>query len=440
MSKKINYPKVIFVGRTNVGKSTLFNRLINKKKSIVFPTEGVTRDYVQETITWNDVTFELIDTGGYSFKRAQNDITKRVQEKVTDLLQSSDILLFVCDGKNGLVNEDKLIAKIIHKLKKPTALLINKADNTKALEENLSDFYALGFKTIITVSGIHSIGIRTLLDFITDTLGTQKEIKAQEIQHKIVIIGKPNVGKSSLMNLLARHERSIISPVPGTTREAISHPVFYCHDLIQLTDTPGVRKHAKVTEDLEELMVKSSLGAVREADTILVMIDASQGKISDQELKLLFYAYEQKKKILALFNKIDLLNEYTEKTLKSSCDEYKFILNKLSCLFVSCITQKNIPQIFNELKKIWALCSQEFNSSEVNEYVQEALKNKPFYHNRIQLKIFKIRNIKSQIPTFVLHVNYPEWFGQAQIGCIENILRTKYSLKGCPLQFHIRGV
>lgn len=431
------YPKVVLVGRTNVGKSTLFNRLAQEKKSIVFEREGVTRDYIQTIITWDDKTFELIDTGGISYKKSIDDIWKQVQEKVFTLLTNTQLILFVCDGKNGLIEEDRQIAKLLHKVNRPTVLLLNKADNQNALNENMHDFYALGFKTIIPVSGIHGIGISTVLNLIVQTVTTPEEI-SQELSHKITIIGKPNVGKSSLMNLLAQYERSIVSPIAGTTREAVTHTVFHCSDLVQLTDTAGVRRHARVDDDLEELMVKSSLQTVRCSDTVLVMIDASQGKISDQELKLLFYAYEQKKYILAIFNKTDLLDDYSRLLLEQSLEEYEFIFDKIPHLRISCLTKKNVIKVWEEIEKIWQRSQQIFNSTEVNELVQEELKTKPLFHSGFALKVFKIRHIQSSILTFVLHVNHPRWFGQTQIGCIENIIRRHYDLKGCPIQFSIR--
>lgn len=440
MSKHLQYPKVILVGRTNVGKSTLFNRLVSEKKSIVFDREGVTRDYVQQPITWQDKTFELIDTGGILSKKIDNSIAQQAQEKALNLFNQAALLLFIVDGKNGLTLEDRAIAKILFKTKKPIVVLVNKADNHNALEENMAEFYTLGCKTIIQVSGIHGIGINTLLNTIVETLKNDTPTVIEKPAHNIVIIGKPNVGKSSLMNILANQERSIVSDIAGTTRESISQNIYYCHDLIQLTDTAGIRKKARIDDDLETLMVKSSFASVDEADTVIIMFDASQGKLSDQELKLLFYTFEQKKCMLAIFNKIDLLDDYKKLTLAQDLESYAFILNKIPILNISCLTQKNTSYIFNELSKIWQRCQQEFHSTSINEHVQEALKYKILYHTGIQLKLFKIRSILAPIPTFVLHVNKPEWFGESELNCIENILRKGYDLKGCPVKFIVKGI
>lgn len=440
MNKSFDYPKVLLVGRTNVGKSTLFNRLTDSRKSIVFEREGVTRDYIHEIVTWNDKTFDLVDTGGLTFKKHDDVIWKRIQEKVMALLNSASVILFVCDAKNGLIEEDQIIAKILHKTKKPTFLLLNKADNHNSFEENMPEFYKLGFKSIIPVSAIHGTGVGTLLDSVVKALGDEQLGTVEEPAYKVVIIGKPNVGKSSLMNLLINQERSIVSDIAGTTREAVSEMLYHCSDLIELTDTAGVRRQARVSDDLETLMVKSSLQAIKDANIVIVMVDASEGKISDQELKLLFYAHEQKKMVIAVFNKTDLLNEYSRLLLDQSLKEYAFILNKIPQVSTSCITQKNVSKIFHEIQNVWKRCKQEFQSTDVNDRVKNELKTIPLYNKGQQLKLFKIRHVRAAIPTFVLHVNEPKWFGESELGCIENILRRNYDLRGCPIQFSVKEV
>ena len=437
----MHYPTVLLVGRTNVGKSTLFNRLITKNKSIVFEQEGVTRDYLEEIVTWNDKTFKLIDTGGLSFKKSTAEIDKQVQEKVRALLHKADLLLFVCDLKNGLIQEDILIADTLRKTKKPLFLLLNKADNTKVTEDNLPDFYTLGFHEIIPTSAIHGTGIGTLLNKVVDTIPEPTIGEIEKPHYNIVIVGKPNVGKSSLMNLLIHQERSIVSDIAGTTREAISENVYHCSDLIQVTDTAGVRRKSRVTDDLETLMVKSSLNAVREADIVLLMIDTSEGQIADQELKLLFHAYESKKPIIIILNKADLLEKdlYAKDRLQQNMAEYEFIFTKIPQLFVSCLTKKNVSKILNQVKKVIERCRQDFNATPLLEIVKGELERKPLYHKKTPLKVFSIKSIKqASIPTFLLLVNYPQWFGQTQLGCIENIIRRNYDLKGCPIKFNLQ--
>ncbi len=439
MSTLLSPPKVLLVGRTNVGKSTLFNRLTQQKLSIVFEREGVTRDYLQELISWDSKTFALIDTGGFSFAKNQDDIGKRVQEKVVELLSYASLILFVCDGKNGLTQEDIKIAQILRRSNKPVFLLINKADNMHGMEEHMPEFYKLGFETVIPVSGIHGIGIATLLNGIVEAIPLPVEHEEKAPSYNVALIGRPNVGKSSLMNLLIEHERSIVSPIAGTTREAISDTTYYCNDLIQVTDTAGVRRSRNVDDDLEQLMVKSSLQAVREANLVLIMVDASEGKIADQELKLLFYAYEQQKMVVVIFNKIDLLNEYTNSTLEQSIAEYEFILKKIPQIWISCLTHRNVGKIFAEIQNVWQRCNQKFNPVEVDEIVKNGLASMHLYHTGQELKLKKIRPLEGRIPTFLLKVNHPEWFGPSQLSCIENILRKHYDLKGCPIHLVTAG-
>ncbi len=438
MAKPKKLPKVLLVGRTNVGKSTLFNRLTSAKSSIVFDREGVTRDYIEEVMTWKDQTFELIDTGGISPKKVADPLCRQAQEKVHGLLHDAAVLLFVVDGKNGLVEEDRALLSLLYRTKKPIVLLINKADCQSALVETMPDFYSLGCKTILQVSGVHSMGIGTLLDTVVNLLEANEGHEIDVPAHRVAIIGKPNVGKSSLMNLLADQERSIVSDIAGTTREAVSQNVFYCSDLIKLIDTAGVRKSARINDDLESLMVRSSFAAVNQADTVIVMIDASQGKISDQELKLLFYVYESKKYMHVVLNKTDLLTEYNKLMLDQSLEEYAFVLSKLPVLNASCLTKKNIGRIFAELQKVWQRGIQEFDETILKEIVKEGLKKKFLYHGGIELKVTSIRALKSNIPTFVLRVNKPEWFGQSEQNCIENILRKEFDLKGCPVHFLLK--
>ncbi|MCB9493448.1 MAG: ribosome biogenesis GTPase Der [Epsilonproteobacteria bacterium] len=440
MTKKVSLPTVLLVGRTNVGKSTLFNRLIDDKKSIVYEQEGVTRDYLHETMTWDGKTFDLIDTGGFSLARGKDEITSLVEQRVRQQLTICNVIVFVCDGKNGMIEHDRLIARELHKLKKPVLLVINKADNRNAFSENIHEFQALGFKTIIPVSALHGSGIRDLLDTVVAQLPAraQTQYLSAKPEYKVVILGKPNVGKSSLTNLLMRQDRAIVSDIAGTTREAISEMIYHAQDLFELTDTPGVRKQKKVRDDeLEGMMVKSALRAVRDADVVILMIDTTQGTVSDQELKLLFYAYEQKKMVMVLFNKTDILDDYNKSTLLSTLDEYEFIFRRIPQLWISCMSKKNVSRIYGELAKMRERCTQNFNSIQVDELIKAALGRHPLMHNKMKLRVHKVKAIPSHIPTFDMKVNFPEWFGESEIACLENILRKNFDLKGCPISITV---
>lgn len=439
MIRKKNYPIVLLVGRMNVGKSALFNRLSNTTKSIVFDKEGVTRDYIHETIEWNDKTFTLVDTGGLRMTRGnKEEILQKVKENVFDLFDKATLFLFVCDVKTGVTQEDQIIAQQLHKTKKPVALLLNKSDNKNLLTENRHDFLALGFETILPVSAIHGFGIVQLFDFITTHL-CQTPIKdEEETAYSVAIIGKPNVGKSSLMNLLIKEERSIVSPIPGTTREPITEKIHFYQQAIELTDTAGLRRKSKIDEPLETLMARSSLQSIQSADIVLIVFDASQAALSQQEFKLIFYAFEQKKSIIVLFNKTDLLTPDTKDLLQNALSEYEYFFKKVPCLWISCKTEKNVGTILAEIKQLWERQHQHLNSTQVNEIVQGYLSKKPLFHKTNRIKIFKIRHVSARIPTFVLHVNHPEWLNDSHLGFIENILRKHYNFKGCPINFALR--
>jgi GTP-binding protein len=439
MKKVKKYPNVVIVGRTNVGKSTLFNRIAQQTRSIVLEKEGITRDYLEETIFWENKPFNIIDTGGISLKKQEDSILEKVRQNVLNVVEKSALILFVCDGKNGLTQEDMHLAKILHKTKKPLVLIINKADNKKAIEEHMHDFYALGIKDILCISAIHGQGVLDLLEKIHEIIPQSTEDQVVEKpSYKVVIIGKPNVGKSSLMNILVKQERSIVSELAGTTREAISENLYFLENLVQITDTAGVRKKRKIKETVETLMVKSSLHAIREADIIILIVNAAEHHLSDQELKLLFYTVENKKSIIIACNKTDLITEDQRKFLEHNLKEYDFILKKIPIIWISCKTKKNVDKVFREISKIQTRLAQTFDSLEVDELLKGYFVQKPMFHKTQPLLLKSVSVLEGKIPTFVLKVNFPQWFGNTQLGFIENVLRKHYNLKGCPIKFIIK--
>lgn len=441
MSQSNTYPKIAIVGRTNVGKSTLFNRISNEKKSIVFDREGVTRDFVHDVVTWDGKSFDLIDTGGLPLKKDPDPIAQHVRKSVESVIQDADIIFFICDGKEGLANQDRDFAKLLHKTKKPILLVINKADNTNAFAEHSYEFHALGFDDVFPVSAIHGTGIRELLDTTSEKLGESKTHTPKEASLRIAILGKPNVGKSSLLNLLLKKERSIVSEVAGTTRESISETIQFHKELIQITDTAGIRRKSKIDDPLEITMVKRSLQSIREADIILFLIDASEGQLADQELKLLFYAFDEKKSIILVINKVDLQDEQHKTMLEYDLEKYEFFFKKIPIIRTSCVTSKNIGLIFKEIQKAQQRRKQPLDEIEINDLILQAFIRKPMYHKTILLKVLNVKVIKNApIPTFILYVNFPQWFGSTQLGFIENTLRKQFDFLGCPIQFNVRKV
>lgn len=442
MAAQKKLPTIALVGRMNVGKSTLFNRLTKSQQSLVFDIEGVTRDYIQKTVSWNNKGFNLVDTGGLPFEKNQNSILQEVTQSVFNTIENADLILFVCDAKNGLIEQDRRFAKMLHKSKKPVFLLLNKADNTTAFAENQYEFQALGFDNVFPVSAIHATGISELIDAICQTVESVEVKEEEEPSYKVAILGKPNVGKSSLLNLLLKTERSIVSDIAGTTREAISQTVSFHKEMVELTDTPGVRRQKKVDDPLEEEMVKRSFISVRQADIILLMIDSTEGKLSDQDLKLMFYAYEQKTSIILIFNKTDILTQEVKDMLLYDMKRYDFFLKKVRILWTSCKSEKNVGNVLKEIQKARQRRLQKFDPVGVDELVKTSLIRRPLYHKRQLLKVLNVKILESsrRVPTFILYVNYPEWFGPTQLGYIENQLRRKYDLLGCPVELLLRKV
>lgn len=431
-------PNVVIVGRTNVGKSTLFNRLSENVKSLVLNYEGVTRDFLQDVICWQGRCFNLIDSGGISLKKSQDPLTERVRQLGLELLERADVLMFAVDGVVGLTAQDHEIGKLLHKLGKKVIVVVNKIDNLQA-QAQLYDFNQLGFPNFIGISAQHGTGISDLLDALLKILPEQSASKEKEEPYvKAVFIGKPNVGKSSLMNVLLERERVLVSEIPGTTREAISEPIRFYQETFTLTDTPGIRKKRKVEEPLEKLMVKTAFSAVDNADIVLLLTDCSEGRLGDQELKLAFYAFEHGKALILLFNKSDLLNEELKASFEDQFDQYPQLFKKIPHLFVSCKTQKNVGKILPLIQQVRDRYNQTFSDHKLTTVVKEALHRTPLYVSGELLQVKNVKQISTAPITLMLKVNNPKWFGPSQLAFFENVLRAQFDLIGVPVMFVVR--
>ncbi len=434
---KKQLPIVAIVGRVNVGKSTLFNRLSQTTKSITLDYEGVTRDVITDTVWWKNQCFKLADTGGIGLRKIVDDpILEQTRQRALDMLKQADVVLFVCDGKVGVVLQDREIAKVLHKLNKQTILVINKIDTTAA-KDQVHEFDRLGFKQIIAVSAQHGIAIVDLFDAILEMLPTKvDQLEQEEPTCKVVILGKPNVGKSSLMNLLLKQERSIVADVPGTTREPISERVTFYKESIQLTDTPGVRRKRGVTQPIEKLMVKSALDSVQDSDIILLVVDASQARLVDQELKLAFYVFEDRYKGLAiLFNKDDLMDEGKREELVFQLQPYAHFLDKVVQMRVSCLSGKNVGKLLAKINDLCIRYKQRFSDDELTMIFKEALERKPLYRSERRLILYRARQVRTGPITIELVVSEPQLFGASQLAFFDNILRKHVDLKGVPVRF-----
>jgi GTPase len=432
-------PQVMIIGRVNVGKSTLFNRLSKRVKSITLDYEGVTRDFMREEVGWKEVLFDLIDTGGIHLKKSQDSLFEAIRKQVIELVYKADVILFMVDGTVGVLPEDRELATFVFKLNKPVVLVVNKIDSKQA-QEHLYEFERLGFKNVVPLSAEHGKGISELLDSIAALLPAQVSHKPEEKPaYRVMMLGKPNVGKSSLMNALLQEERSIVSEVPGTTREAISEQITFYKEAIKITDVPGVRRKRAVTDELETLMVKSAFAALRKSDIVLLLIDGSSYTLVDQELKLAFYVFQEEyKALILLINKSDIMMEESEAGLKQSMEMYEHLLKKIPVLKISCKTGKNVGRIMPLVQKVWEKASRRFDDADLLRLFIEAAKKKPLYRNKLPLLVYRVRQVRTAPITIEMVVNESNWFGPAQISFFENILRSEYDMVGVPVKFIVK--
>ncbi|HTM06663.1 MAG TPA: ribosome biogenesis GTPase Der [Patescibacteria group bacterium] len=439
MSKYI-WPQVVLIGRTNVGKSTLFNRIAKDAKSIVFDRAGVTRDLVKDIVSWQGKSFELIDSGGIGFEKKDDFMSQEIRRRAEQALETAHTILFMCDGSIGVLPEDRYLAKMVHKKSNNVVLLINKTD-TRSSNERMHEFAQLGFAHSIPISSIHGTGIADVLETIVSLLPSSATMQEESPTCKVVLLGKPNVGKSSLLNILVEEDRSIISDIPGTTREPIHERItFYQQDII-LTDTAGVRKKNAIEDPLEELMAKSTLQAVKQADIVLLMIDANEAQLSDQELKLIFFAFESElKAVILLLNKQDLLlkNDYGKQLLTEDIEKYDFLIKKIEKISLSCITKQNCGKILPLVDTVHKRLLQQFSVEELTMLFKNALEKTPLFWNKNRLVVHRAQQIKSSPHIIALYVNNSGWFGNSQKAFFENVLRKAYKLDSVPIKFVIR--
>lgn len=432
-------PRVVIVGRMNVGKSTLFNRLSVDVKSLTLDHEGVTRDFLKDTVCWQGRCFELIDTGGISLRKTEDLILETVRLKSLDVVKSADVVLFVCDAKVGVLPEDREISKFLHSLSVPVVLVVNKADSSLS-EEYRYEFDQLGYETKLFISAQHGTSIGDLLQIVVDSLPVKgADIDDdQEPMCKVVFLGKPNVGKSSLMNLLLKEERSIVTDQPGTTREPVRERVGFFKEDIVLIDTAGVRRKRSVRQELECMMVKTSFKALKEANLVVLLVDASEGRLSDQELKLAFYAFEHHKALMIVFNKQDLVDEECAERMKFNLEPYDHLIKKVELMNTSCKTGKNVGKLLTKIYKLCKRHAQQFSNDELTMLFKEALVRRQLFHKTNPLRIFRVRQIGISPIMLLLIANEPKWFGSSQLAFFENQLRKVADLRGVPIKFVVR--
>lgn len=432
-----NIPLVALVGRVNVGKSTLFNRIAKTVRSLAFDQEGVTRDYLKDTVNWHGKTFNLVDTGGLNLKKSTDPIAQHVQQRVLQLIKQADVIVFVADASIGVTSYELELAKLLNRMEKSVIIAANKAD-IKMAQEHLEEFRRLGTPTICPVSAAHNTGIHELLDqIVTHIPQIKTEEQTPEKACRVTLLGKPNVGKSSLMNTLVKEERSIVTDIPGTTREAITEPIRFCAQTIELTDTPGVRRAKTIKEDLEELMVKSSLSAVRTSDIVVLVVDAQEGRLTDQELKLAFYTFDQGKALIIALNKSDLLESSLENLWRYHKQEYDFFYKKIEIIAISCKTGAQIGKLLPLIDTVWKRYVTVFDNHEITHAIKQALLHKPLYKQEQRIVVKSVRQVKQGPPTFALAVNNPKFIEEREHAFFESIIRKEYKLKSIPIVFKL---
>ncbi len=429
-------PTVALVGRPNVGKSTLFNKIIGKQVSIIEDIPGVTRDRIYNEANYNNKRFYLVDTGGIDATKMDFNTEIKMQAEIA--IQEADIVVFIVDGKEGLTANDLLVRDILRKSDKKVIVAINKMD-VKDAQDNLYDFYELGFDTYIPISSIHNIGFVDLMDTVTMNFSESEEVEDTRI--KFSIIGRPNVGKSSLMNALLNEERVVVSDVAGTTRDSIDSVLKYHNEEYVMIDTAGMRKKGKVFESVEKYSLLRSLKAIDRSDICLVVINAEEG-IKEHDKHIAGYAIEKGKGLIFVVNKWDTIENTTiqefEKLMRA---EFQFA-TYAPIVYLSALTKKRIHTLMPEIIKVAENIKKEVKTSLLNDMIQDAYRlNLPPTYKGNRLKIYFASQTGTKPPKFTFRVNNKGLVHFSYERYLENKIRENFDYTGTPivLQFKNRS-
>lgn len=434
---------VSIIGRPNVGKSTLFNRLTKTNEAIVDETPGVTRDRHYGNVEWNDIQFTLIDTGGY-MTHTDDAFEKYINRQVQLAIEESHIILLTVDGKEGLTDWDKEVANVARRYKKPVLLVINKIDNAERLN-NIYEFYELGFEQHYPISAISGSGTGELLDAIENTIKTsfkdelKKELPNDEYP-KIAIVGRPNVGKSSLINALLGEEKNIVTDIPGTTRDAIH--TFYNKFNIKcwLIDTAGLRRKSKVKENIEFYSTVRTIRAIEQSDVCILMLDATQG-IEAQDLYIFQNIIENKKGVVIAVNKWDLIKDKYSNITKDFEEEIKNRIapfKDVPIIFTSTVEKTRLIKLLESAIAVYQRSKFHIPTHELNEFFQDIMEITP--PPSIKGKFVKIKYVTQveNAPVFLLFCNLPQYLPESYKRFLENKLREKYNFSGVPINLVLK--
>jgi len=423
-------PVVAIVGRPNVGKSTIFNRLIGKKIAIIEDVPGVTRDRLYGDVTYGDYKFHLIDTGGIDI--GDEKFNKEIIVQAEIAVEEADVVLFVVDGKEGLTSNDREVAKILRKRPKKVIVVVNKMDNTK-MTDNIYDFYELGFDSYMPISGEHNIGVRDLLDEVTTNFPTITEEEYSDDTIKFCLIGRPNVGKSSLTNTIINEDRVIVSNIAGTTRDSVDIKFNYDKKEYVVIDTAGIRKKGRVFESIEKYSIIRALRAIERSDVCLVVINAEEG-IMEHDKHIAGYALEAGKAVVFVVNKWDTVKDVTiAEYTKKMRSEFQF-LTYVPIVYTSALTKKRIHTLMPEIIKVFENSRREIKTSVLNDVIEEAydLNPAPSYKGK-RLKIYFTNQESTQPPKFIFHVNNKGLVHFSYERYLENKLRENFDFEGTPI-------
>ncbi len=428
---------VAIVGRPNVGKSTLFNRLIQRREAIVDAVSGVTRDRHYGKSDWNGKEFSVIDTGGYVV--GSDDVFEAEIDKQVELaIDEADLIIFMVDVESGVTGMDNEVAKLLRKVKKPVFLVVNKVDNSKRNDEAV-EFYALGLGEYYTIASINGSGTGELLDAIVKALPEQEEKEDDELP-RFAVVGRPNAGKSSFINSLIGEDRYIVTDIAGTTRDSIDTKYNRFGFDFNLVDTAGIRKKSKVKEDLEFYSVMRSVRAIEHSDVCILIIDATRG-FEGQDQNIFWLAEKNKKGIVILVNKWDLVEKdtHTTKQFEQMIRQETAPFTDVSIIFISALTKQRIFKAIETAVEVYENRKQKISTSKLNDTVLDIVKqNNPPAHKGKFIKIKFVRQLPSPTPQFVFYANLPQYIKDPYKRYIENKMREIYNFTGVPIVIHFR--
>ena len=427
---------VAIVGRPNVGKSSVFNRIAGDKLAITDDVSGITRDRLYANCEWLDQEFSLIDTGGIEISNAAFMEEIRAQAELA--MNEADLIVFVVDGRVGITNGDEDVIKVLHRYNKPILVAANKIDDLKFMD-NVYEFYNLGVDEVFPISALHGIGIGDLLDAIIRTL-PEKKLKRYDNTLEFCLIGQPNVGKSSLTNAILGTERVIVSDVPGTTRDAIDTPFIRDGESYVVIDTAGIRKQGKIYENAEKYSVLRAIKAIERSSVVLLLLDGTK-PIEEQDKRVAGYAAEYNKAVIIVVNKWDAV-EKTDKSMKEYVEKIRshfLFLNYAPVVFVSALKNQRVHLLFDEIKRVYENYQRRVQTNVLNDVLLDAtIMNQAPIFNGDRLKIFYGTQVEVCPPSFVLFVNDVNYMHFSYERYIENKLREAFELEGTPIKIILR--